>query len=326
MPFTSNQKLETRAPDGWMGTPLDNNGRFVNLNHPFLPEFSKLLKWQTQKNPQKEIKKADKWLAEVLPDGAFMTSKENCLVWLGHSSFFLRLDGKGILIDPVMGNASVVPRKVAFPYQEEIGKFAQYLLVSHDHRDHCDMPSLKKIAVQNPDLKVYSGLKMSSVLSSIFAAGQIQEAGWYQKYSIDNDLEIWFLPSRHWSRRSLSDTNKRLWGGFYITSKSGHSFYFMGDSGYDDHFSAIGHIFPKASFAIMGIGAYSPEWFMHSSHVTPESSWKAFQDTGAEMFIPMHYATFDLADEPLSEPLQRLKAIGTNSKLLIPTIGQTIWI
>lgn len=326
MPFSSNSNLKTKAPEGWAGTPLDNSGRFVNIDHPFQPEFSKLLKWQTQRNPQKEEKKAEKWLPEVLLDGAFMDSKADCLVWLGHSSFFIRLDGKGILIDPVMGNVSLLKRKVLFPYQDQIGKLAKYVLISHDHRDHCDLPSLKKIALQNPGLKVLSGLRMSSVLSCVFSKNQIQEAGWYQQFDLVDGLEIWFLPSRHWGRRSISDTNKHLWGGFYISSASGHSFYFMGDSGYGNHFSSFSHLFPKPSFAIMGIGAYSPEWFMHSSHMTPESSWKAFEETGSELFIPMHYATFDLADEPLSEPLQRLKSIAPASKLLIPIIGQTIWI
>ena len=77
MSFSSNPSLETRAPEDWLGTPSDENGRFVNLYHPFKPEFSKLLKWQTQKNPQKEIKKAEKWFPEVMHDGAFKTSKEN---------------------------------------------------------------------------------------------------------------------------------------------------------------------------------------------------------------------------------------------------------
>ena len=76
----------------------------------------------------------------------------------------------------------------------------------------------------------------------------------------------------------------------------------------------------------MGIGAYSPEWFMHSSHMTPESSWKAFNDLGGEIFIPMHYGTFDLADEPMSEPIERLKAVAQTPNLLIPTIGKPIWI
>jgi L-ascorbate metabolism protein UlaG (beta-lactamase superfamily) len=326
MLFTLNPELETYAPDGWLGTPLDSNGKFVNLNYPFKPEFSKLIQWQTQKNPQKAQKKSEKWFPEVFTDNSFLFSKDDCFVWLGHSSFFIRMDGIGLLIDPVFGNASIVPRKTVFPYADEIGKYAQFLLISHDHRDHCDLPSLKKIAIQNPNIQVVTGLNMKSVLTSVFAKDKIQEAGWYQKYKLPFGLEIWFLPSRHWSRRSLSDTNKRLWGGFHISSISGHSYFFMGDSGYDTHFSSISHLFKRPSFAFMGIGAYSPEWFMHSSHMTPESSWKAFNDLGGEIFIPMHYGTFDLADEPMSEPIERLKAVAQTPNLLIPTIGKPIWI
>jgi L-ascorbate metabolism protein UlaG (beta-lactamase superfamily) len=321
-----NPLLETRAPMGWMGNPLDASGRFVNLNFPFWPEFSKLLRWQTTRNPQKEEKKLENWLPDIQEDTLFLEKKEDCLIWLGHSSFFLRIAGAGILIDPVFGKASVVKRKIPFPHQEIIARQAQYLLISHDHRDHCDAPSLKKIAVQNPSLQVFTGLSMSPLLGQFFPKSQIQEAGWYQQFKIPNsDIQIWFLPSRHWSRRLLSDTNQRLWGGFFISSPK-HNFYFMGDSGYDDHFEQIGSLFPKANFAIMGIGAYNPPWFMHSSHMTPEDSWKSFQNLGAEMFIPMHYGTFDLADEPLGEPLKRLKTIGESNKMLIPAVGQTIWI
>jgi L-ascorbate metabolism protein UlaG (beta-lactamase superfamily) len=324
--FESNPTLETIAPDGWKGTPLDKNGRFINLNFPFWPEFSKLWRWQTTKNPQKSEKKKDSWLPDLQADTDFLSKKDDCLLWLGHSSFFLRLGGKGILIDPVFGKASVVKRKILFPHQEILAKESHYLLISHDHRDHCDTPSLKKIARQNPDLKVFTGLSMGPLLSRFFKKSSLQEAGWYQKFNIpDSEIEIWFLPSRHWSRRSLSDTNKRLWGSFYISSPS-HRFYFMGDSGMDSHFESIGNLFPKAHFAMMGIGAYSPEWFMHSSHMKPEDSWQAFQKLGAEICIPMHYGTFDLADEPLGEPLKRLKTVAASKQLLIPAVGQTIWL
>jgi len=94
----------------------------------------------------------------------------------------------------------------------------------------------------------------------------------------------------------------------------------------DNHFTTIGSLFPDIHFAIMGIGAYSPEWFMHPSHMKPEDSWQAFKDLKADHFIPMHYGTFDLADEPLSEPLNRLKAVADSSRLMIPAIGQSIWI
>jgi L-ascorbate metabolism protein UlaG (beta-lactamase superfamily) len=323
--FTENSELLTFAPLNWQGTPLDESGRFVNLNHPFKPEFSQLLKWQTQKNPQRIEKKNDDWLPDIQADGDFFSRKDDCFVWLGHSSFFIRLDGKGFLIDPVFGDATVVKRKVPFPYSAEIEKEVDYLLLSHDHRDHFDGPSLKEFSKLNPAFNVLTGLNMSSITEQYFSKNKIQEAGWYQKFKTTEDIEIWFLPSRHWSRRSISDTNKRLWGSFLISS-SKHTFYFMGDSGYDNHFLEIAKIFPKVNFAIMGIGAYSPQWFMHSSHMTPEDSWKSFKDLGAEMFIPMHYGTFDLADEPFGEPLMRIKSTAEPGKLIAPFIGQTIWI
>jgi len=324
-PYLFNPNLETRAPDGWQGTPLDTKGLFRNLNFPFWPEFGKMMRWQTQKNPQKQIKRTEKWLPEVQADGDFLQKKDNCFVWLGHSSFFIRLAGVGILIDPVFGKASVVKRHSPFPYPADIAKKADFLLISHDHRDHCDGPSLKAIFKQNPGLKILTGLNMTSLLSSFLPGCAIEEAGWYQKYSLSKELDIWFLPSRHWSRRSLNDTNKRLWGGFLI-SGGGQNLYFMGDSGMDNHFTTIGSLFPDIHFAIMGIGAYSPEWFMHPSHMKPEDSWQAFKDLKADHFIPMHYGTFDLADEPLSEPLNRLKAVADSSRLMIPAIGQSIWI
>ncbi len=321
----SNPLLKTRAPEGWQGTPLDEKGRFRNLQHPFWPEFNKLLRWQSQPNPQKAAKRKDLWLPDIIKDASFKEKQDDCLVWLGHSSFFLRLSGVGVLIDPVLGNATVVKRKIPFPYDAAVAKEARYLLISHDHRDHLDLPSIKSLGSKNPGLEVMTGLGMQPLLRPVFPKNQIQEAGWFQQYSTNGPLSFWFLPSRHWSRRGLNDTNRRLWGGFVISDGSQH-IYFMGDSGWDTHFEDIGKLFPGIRYAIMGIGAYSPEWFMHPSHMKPEDSWTAFLQLNAEHFIPMHYGTFDLADEPLSEPLVRLRACSDPGRLLIPIVGQTIWL
>jgi len=323
--FKTNPVLKTRAPEGWMGTPTDEKGRFRNLNFPFWPELGKVLRWQTQPNPQKEEKAKEIWLPDIQADGEYLLRKENCFVWLGHNSFFFRIDGTGFLIDPVLGKASVVKRKIKFPYTAEIAKQVDYLLITHDHRDHCDGPSLKKLYEINPKMKVLTGLGMRNILQSFMPGCTLEEAGWYQQYSLCNGFDIWFMPSRHWSRRSLNDTNERLWGGFYV-SGGGVNLYMMGDSGMDDHFTRIGELFPDIQFAFMGIGAYSPEWFMHSSHMKPEDSWLAFMQLKADHFVPMHYGTFDLADEPLSEPLQRLKAVADPNSLIVPIIGQSIWI
>lgn len=311
------------GPGHWKGTPLDEKERFVNLNFPFWPEFSQLLKWQTQKNPFKEQKKKDNWRPEIVATTLPENPNEDLIIWLGHASFYLRIEGLGILIDPVFGSASVVKRKIQ-PLQPDFlkGK-VDWLLVSHDHRDHCDPPSLQWVKENNPSVKLFTGLNMKPWLQSIFKRNEIMEAGWYQVFQPKSDVEFWFLPNRHWSRRGLHDTNQRLWGGFLIRNRE-KALYFMSDSGYDDHFMHIGELFPDIEIAIMGIGAYFPEWFMHSSHMAPEESWKAFSDLGAEKLIPMHFGTFDLSDEPISEPLRRIRSIATSQSLVTPAIGQII--
>ena len=321
--FTSNPLLETLAPEGWMGSPLDEAGRFRNHNFPFVPSFSSGWKWKSKPNPQAKEKSADRWKAEFAADGDFLSRKDDCLIWLGHASFFLRMDGVQILIDPVFGRATVVKRLQESPYPAEIWKGIDFILISHDHRDHCDLPSLQKLARQNPAVKVLSGLGMKNLLSGVFPKSAIEEAGWYQKFS-SRMPEIWFIPSRHWSRRGLGDTNCRQWGGFYLNGPK--RVFFMGDSGYDNHFSSLPQLHPGADLALMGIGAYSPEWFMHPSHMSPEDSWKSFQDLQAGKMIPMHFGTFDLSDEPASEPLRRLKSIADPAGLLLPGIGQTHWL
>lgn len=319
--FTSNPLLETHAPLNWQGTPLSEDGRFRNLYFPFIPRFSSVLKWKTGKNPQEKEKKADAWKPPFHSDGDFLGHREDCLVWLGHASFFIRLNGKNILIDPVFGKATVVKRLQESPYPTEVWKNIDLILISHDHRDHCDIPSLKTLARQNPGVRVLAGLGMKKLLSEIFRPLAVMEAGWYQKFPIEV-AEIWFMPSRHWSRRSLGDTNLRLWGGFYIAGAK--RIFFMGDSGMDRHFADLPALHPPPDFALMGVGAYCPEWFMNPSHMSPEDSWQSFVDLLAGKMIPMHFGTFDLSDEPASEPLQRLRKVADPQKLLLPSIGETM--
>lgn len=318
--FVSNPMLETLAPERWMGTPLDTEGRFRNLNFPFVPRFSSVLKWKMGKNPMEESKRKDAWQPGFKADGDFLSTNSDCIVWLGHASFFLRMNGKNILIDPVFGRATVVKRLQLTPYPAEVWKNIHLILVSHDHRDHCDVPSLKILAKQNPEAKVLSGLGMKKLLSGIFPAASIEEAGWYQKFRLA-EPEIWFLPGRHWSRRSLSDTNLRLWGAFYL--KGSQKIFFMGDSGLDTHFGELPGLHEPPDLALMGIGAYCPEWFMHPSHMSPEDSWKSFQALKAKTMLPMHFGTFDLSDEPASEPLKRLQSVADAERLILPSIGET---
>ena len=310
---TNNPDLKTILP-AWQGTPLDQDGRFMNHEFPFIHKFGTVFKWMTQKNPQKQLKKEDNWKMPVVKDDSFLSSKEDIIVPLGHATFYIRLNGKQILIDPVIGKIPATKRYTEFPINPDKLVNLDYILVSHAHYDHCDKDSLKLLQKQNPKAKFLTGLNMKPLLRKWIEKNEIQEAGWYQQYNTDNDVDICFLPSRHWSNRSLGDANERLWGGYVLKSKD-KTIYSGGDSGYGSHFKEVGELFPDIDVALIGAGAYSPRWFMSPNHQDPEHAVQAFNDTKAKTMIPFHYGTFDQADEPLSEPEKVLSQLVLDKKV-----------
>ncbi len=328
--FTSNPKLETiLSPTEWKGTPITSEGRFVNHEHPMKMDFADVFKWQLSNNPDKAAKKLDRWRLQPVPYNDWLTSNVDCIVWLGHSSFFIRLDGKTIMIDPVFGDLSfLVKRFVKFPLDPSKLNNLDYILLSHDHRDHLDEPSVKALAKNNPKAHYLTGLGIEGLLQSFTQSKLIQSAGWFQKFHTpDSPLEIFYLPSRHWGRRLITDTNVRLWGAFVIRSGN-KTIYFSGDTGYGSHFKQAGELFPDITHAIIGIGAYKPEWFMGSNHISPQDAVKGFNELGAKHLMPMHYGTFDLSDEALSDPyqtmLQQQELGNINGQLLLPRPGEVL--
>ena len=125
--------------------------------------------------------------------------------------------------------------------------------------------------------------------------------------AVHSGLTITFVPSQHWSRRGLTDTNEALWGGFVVEG-GGARVYHSGDTAYFEGFREIGQCFPRLDAALLPIGAYDPEWFMRPQHMSPEDAVQAFVDLGARRLLPMHWGTFKLTDEPLDEPPRRLNA------------------
>lgn len=325
--YISNPKLITISPDStWRGNPLDEKGRFINLNHPFQASLTDFLKWQLSKNPQKAEKKAEIRRIPLGFDKRVFRGSDDYLIWLGHATFLMRIKGKVFLTDPVLFDNTFLKRKSDIPFSLQDLPKLDFILLSHNHRDHCDKKTLTYLATENPRLEILTGLGIGDIIQTWTNGHPIQEAGWYQQYmGLDAGINITYVPSRHWSKRWLNDDNKSLWGGFYIQTDA-YSIYFMGDSGHGDHFSAIKNTLGSPNYCLMGVGAYKPEWFMHQSHISPIDAIDAFHDLEGSYFIPMHFGTFDLSDEPLMEPWDILakeeqKIMGT---LVKPVIGKNL--
>lgn len=310
--YTSNSALDTITQD-WKGTPLDQDGLFINPEFPTILSFREIVKYLITKNPQRSIKKHETWSIPVLKDDTWLNDSEDKIVWLGHASFFIHLGGSRIVVDPMFGDLAVGKRHSELPVDPRKLSKIDYILISHAHYDHCDQKSIKLLAEKNPTAKLLCGLNLEKLISK-WVGNAVQTAGWYQQYKTKADLRITFVPSRHWANRSLFDTNTTLWGGFVIQFNN-KCIYFSGDSGYGSHFEEIGKNFPKIDVALIGAGAYAPTWFMGQHHQDPYRALDAFHATRAHTFIPFHYGTFDSADEPMGEPEQILNQLNKEGKI-----------
>lgn len=326
MQYLLNPTLKT-IKSGYSGNPIKGK-KFVNYEDVPLPTFGKVMKWRWSKNPQRAEKKKDTWLPQIINNDSLFKDKRNKLVWLGHASFLLTLNGKNILIDPVFNDIPFVKRLVGIPCKRSDIRGIDYVLLSHAHFDHCDKKSFITLAEQNPAMQVFGPLKVTQLLHGFNKKINVQEAGWYQQFEVDDkQLEIFYMPAFHWYKRGLNDDNEILWGSFVIRYQ-GITLFFMGDSGYNSHFTEIASYFPNIDYCLMGIGAYKPSYMMKTSHTSPEDAVHAFNDMGAKTFIPMHYGTYDLADEPIGEPLREIKRLKQEQilkgNLITPHIGEVI--
>ena len=139
------------------------------------------------------------------------------IVWLGHASFFIRMQGVTIITDPCWTDLPMIKRQVGLPCSADEFKNIDYLLLSHGHRDHYDTDCVNQLIGQNPAMELLLPLRLSELLGSQRSAVPYQEAAWWQQFSTQSGssrsgLEIMFLPAKHWNRRWLNDFNRQLWG------------------------------------------------------------------------------------------------------------------
>jgi len=328
--YLKNPQLKSLLPDDqWKGNPIGKHKRFMNVGKQFKPTIGKGIKFLIGSNPQKEFKKNDSFQLPVTIDTTFLSNHDDVIIWLGHASFFIRINGVSILTDPVFFESGSAKRMSPMPFDPDLFRNINYILISHDHNDHLDEKSLQLIYRNNKSPEILSGLRMEHWFAKILKNPKVQTAGWYQQYETDTSkIKIYFMPARHWSKRHLWDTNKHLWGSFVIEA-NGKKIFFGGDSGYGSHFKQTADLFNGIDICMMGIGSYKPEWFMSANHTSPYDAVKAANEMQAKQFIPMHYGTFDFTYEPLGEPVEILKnekrLNKINAELIILPVGKSYY-
>lgn len=329
--FTRNPALPpVPGTENYLGNPLDQNGLFMNEEHVFWPSMWDVIKWKLSHNPYKEEKKNVTGRLKVIKRKSPDELPDYSITWLGHASYLMHIGGKRILIDPVLTEPGFFLKRYSdLPFEKSQFVNIDYILISHNHRDHCDKDSIKMLAGQNPQATWLCGLGLDTLLLKDWTGSEkIQAAGWYQQYLIEGDqLKISFLPTRHWSRRGFDDTNASLWGAFMFEHGE-KKIYFGSDSGYAGHVKRAYELFGEVDHYIAGIGAFAPRWFMAPSHMHPEEVAQTSNELHAKNLIPMHFGTFDLSDEPLLEParlIQQLKNENAfDANLSLMAVGGTV--
>jgi len=249
------------------------------------------------------------------------------VVWLGHSSYFIQLGGKRILIDPVFSaSAAPVPYvNEAFdgtnPYTAEEVPEIDYLLITHDHWDHLDYSTVTALRARTKT--VVCGLGVGAHLELWgYDKEKIHEADWFSVVEPGDGLAIHVLPARHYSGRLLAG-NKTLWAGYAITTATRRIFV-SGDTGYGPHFADIGLRFRGFDLVVLDTGQYDERW--PYIHMTPEEAARAAQDLQAKALLPGHVGKFSLARHSWDAPFRRITAAseGRSYRLLTPMIGSPI--
>jgi len=254
------------------------------------------------------------------------------LTWVGHSTFLIQYQGINILTDPIFSErASPVSfagpkRLVDIPLGLEDLPAIDFVIISHNHYDHLDIPSIKALGTST---RFLVPLKLKDwFIEQGISAEQVIEFDWWDQHNFSN-VSVSATPSQHWSARSLFDRNKTLWAAWHVKIAE-FTFWFAGDTGYNPiQFKEVGERFKSIDLGLIPIGAYAPKWFMGPQHVSPEEALSIHRDIGARKSIGMHWGTFPLTAEPIMQPKQRLAmAIAEsdikNTTFEVLAIGQTI--
>jgi N-acyl-phosphatidylethanolamine-hydrolysing phospholipase D len=266
--------------------------------------------------------------ASIANDGAFL--RENArhskptVTWIGHATLLVQMDHVTFLTDPIwsdtpspvaVGPRRFVPPGLALEHLPPI----DFVVISHNHYDHLDLPTLTALAERDAATRFFVPLGNAALLRE-HGIANVEELDWggsrehASAHREGASVRVHCLPSQHWSRRGLNDERSTLWSSWAVTGAT-RRFYFAGDTGYFAGFSAIARALGPFDLAALPIGAYEPVAMMKEAHLNPEEAVQAALDLDSRAALGIHYATFDLSDEPLDEPPRRFRDAAAPTRL-----------
>ncbi|NND00233.1 MAG: MBL fold metallo-hydrolase [Gammaproteobacteria bacterium] len=315
------------------GAPTDENGRFTNLNGElshgtlgvrmafFLRRIGSSLSGRSG-------------APSVTPnDGLFL--RENArhstptVTWIGHATLLVQMEHLSFLTDPIWSKRPspvrwIGPNRFVEPGLS-INQLPEidFVVISHNHYDHLDLPTLRRLAQRSPATKFFVPLGNAKLLRDN-GIEQVEELDWGETVRVAG-VTIHCLPAQHWSKRRLGDDNKSLWSSWAIAGAD-RRFYFAGDTGYFQGFAEIGEKLGPFDLAAVPIGAYQPAAMMRESHMNPEQAIQAAVNLQAQRALAIHYGTFNLSDERLDEPPRRFRLAAEQAELLGDMGSEHAWI
>ncbi len=297
--------------------------RFFNPDAPQARGFREAMRWKLNTRPAP----SPRFIADVTPSKPPASIDGNQLqaTLVNHATLLLQQNGCNILTDPMWSERAspvrfIGPRRRRIPgvRWEDVPRI-DIVLLSHNHYDHLDLATLRRLAERGQsEFVVPAGV--ARLLRS-HRIGPVHELDWGDSLPLAR-ATIHCVPALHFSARGVFDRNQTLWCG-YIIEWAGRMVYFAGDTAFGDHFAQIRERFGAPRLALLPIGAYEPRWFMSPIHMDPEGAVRAHQILGAETSIAIHHGTFQLTDEALDTPRKRLLECAPGDSFLVLENGQS---